>query len=418
MIPSELSEQVYNCIKCGLCSNTCPVYAQLRFEGVSPRGKVQLIRKILEGKLAISENFARLLGTCLLCETCMVNCPSGVRLDRLMKAMRAEVVAKYSLPWQKRALYHLLSGPHMLPFAVFWGRMLEAPLRSLLPKDGKVGTIPCSRLPRLNSRPLLSQYPEIISPVGPRVGRVLYFVGCATNYMSENVGRAVISVLVKLGVEVIIPRGQVCCGFPICLAGARKPFLSNIRRNLEVFDPKDADAVVVDCATCGAALKKEYADVLEEMGEDAEAARELGRKVLDISQYISGFDLEKYLRPVPTRVTYHDPCHLLRTQGVKEEPRSLLKRIPNMEFVEMAGADVCCGGGGAFQMEHPDVASGITKNKIQAIMETRADIVATGCPGCRLQIHGNLGDESIQVVHPIEILATAMACNHCIDLSS
>ena len=282
MIPAELREQVYNCIKCGLCSNTCPVYAQLRFEGVSPRGKVQLIKKILEGKLAISEYFARLLGTCLLCETCMVNCPSGVSLDRLMKAMRAEVVAKYSLSWQKRAIYHLLSGPHLLPFAVFWGRTLEAPLRSLLPKDGKAGTIPCSRLPRLNSRPLLSQYPEIISPVGPRVGRVLYFVGCATNYLSENVGRSVISVLRTLGVEVVIPEGTGVLRLSHLLAGARKPFLNNIRRNLEVFDPKDADAVVVDCATCGAALKKEYASVLEEMGQDARAARELGRNVLDV----------------------------------------------------------------------------------------------------------------------------------------
>jgi glycolate oxidase iron-sulfur subunit len=108
------------------------------------------------------------------------------------------------------------------------------------------------------------------------------------------------------------------------------------------------------------------------------------------------------------RVTYHDPCHLLRGQRVKEEPRNLLKRIPGMEFVEMAGADVCCGGGGAFQMEHPDVALGITKNKIQAIVQSRASFVATGCPGCRLQIHGNLVCERIQVVHPVELLAKAM----------
>ena len=120
MIPTELSEQVYNCIKCGPCSNTCPVYAQLRFEGVSPRGKVQLIKKILEGKLEISENFARLLGTCLLCETCMVNCPSGVGLDRLMKAMRADVVAN-SLPWREAGAHLLLSGPHFAAFRRFLG---------------------------------------------------------------------------------------------------------------------------------------------------------------------------------------------------------------------------------------------------------------------------------------------------------
>jgi glycolate oxidase iron-sulfur subunit len=322
--------------------------------------------------------------------------------------MRAEVVAKFKLPWQKRAVHHLLSGARLLPFAMYWGRTLETPLRSLLAKDGKMGTIPSSKLPRLNSKPLLSQYPETASPAGPPVGRVLYFVGCATNYFSENVGRALIRVLNTLGVEVIIPGGQMCCGFPICLAGARKPALKNIRRNLEVFDPKEADAVIVDCATCGAALKHEYAHILEEMGEDAEAACELGRKVMDISQYLANFELDKYLRPIEGRVTYHDPCHLLRTQNVKEEPRELLRKIPNLEFVEMAGADVCCGGGGAFQFEHADLSAGITRNKVRTIVETGANLVATGCPGCRLQIHGNLEDKSVQVVHPIELLAMAM----------
>lgn len=411
MIPEELKEQVHNCIRCGLCMSTCPVYKQLFFEGASPRGKIQLIKKVLEGKLEPSANFARLLGTCLLCETCTVTCPSGVQLDRLMKAMRAELLSRFSLPWEKRTLFNLLSGSRLLPFCMFWGRTLENPLRFLLPSQGRVGTIPFSKLPRLNARPLISQYPEVVRPDGARVGRVLYFVGCATNYLSENVGRSVIAILSRLGVEVIIPRGQMCCGFPICLAGARKAALKNIRRNLQVFDPTTVDAVIVDCATCGAALKEEYPRVLEEMGEGkaAEAARRLGQKVLDISQYLSRFDLGKNLRPVESRVTYHDPCHLLRTQKVKEEPRSLLKGIPGLEFVEMEGADLCCGGGGTFQVEHPEVAAGITANKIQAILETRADLVATGCPGCRLQIHGNLKDDRIRVVHPVELLALALS---------
>jgi glycolate oxidase iron-sulfur subunit len=200
----------------------------------------------------------------------------------------------------------------------------------------------------------------------------------------------------------------MCCGLPIFLSGARKMALKNMQKNIELFNRKDVDAVIVDCATCGAALKKEYTHILEEMGENAEAARELGRKVQDISQYLLGFDLEKFLRPIKARVTYHDPCHLLRSQGVKEEPRSLLKRIPGVELVEMAGADVCCGGGGTFQWEHPEVASGISGNKVQSIKETRASTVASGCPGCRLQIHGNLGEEPIRVVHPVELVAEAL----------
>jgi glycolate oxidase iron-sulfur subunit len=184
--------------------------------------------------------------------------------------------------------------------------------------------------------------------------------------------------------------------------------LKNIRKNLDLFNRDDVDAVIVDCATCGAALKKEYTHILEEMGENAEPARALGKKVLDVSQYLLRFELGGLLRPVRERVTYHDPCHLLRSQGVKEEPRSLLKRIPGLEFVEMAGADVCCGGGGTFQWEHPEVASGISRNKALAIRETGASLVASGCPGCRLQIYGNLGTEEIRVVHPVQILAKAL----------
>ena len=407
MIARELKEEVHNCIKCGLCLTPCPVYKQLFYEGASPRGKVQLIKKVLEGRLEPSENFHRLLFTCLLCETCTVNCPSGLQVDRLLKAMRAAILDQFGLAWQKRMLFHLLTGDRLLPFFLFWGRTVGNPLVSLLPRGGKVGTIPYAKLPRLNPKPFRSQYPEVI-PASDRRGRVLYFTGCATNYLFENVGRAVIDVLKRLGVEVIIPKDQVCCGLPIFLSGAREMALKNIRKNLELLNRSDVDTIIVGCATCGAALKKEYTHILEEMGEKTEAAKALGRKVVDISSYLLRFDLEKYLKPVQERVTYHDPCHLLRSQGVKEEPRNLLKRIPGVEFVEMAGADVCCGGGGTFQWEHPEVASGISANKVRAIKETQARIVATGCPGCRLQIHGNLGAEPIQVLHPVEILAKAL----------
>jgi glycolate oxidase iron-sulfur subunit len=407
MIAKELKEEVYNCIKCGLCVNACPVYKQLLFEGVSPRGKVQLIKKILEGDLEPSGNFHHLLLTCLLCETCTVQCPSGLKVDRLMKAMRAEMLEKFGLAWQKRVLFYLLSSRHLLPFFLFWGRNLGNPLLSLLPRKGRLGTIPYGKLPRLNPRPLRRQYPEKI-PAAKPAGRVLYFTGCATQYLFENVGHSVIAVLKRLGVEVLIPRDQVCCGLPIFLSGARKTALQNIRKNLEVLSREDVDAVIVDCATCGAALKEEYPHILEEMGEDAAAARALAKKVQDISEYLSRFDLEGILRPVRERVTYHDPCHLVRSQGVKEEPRNLLRRIPGLEMVEMEGADVCCGGGGSFQWEHPEIASGITAAKIQSIKKTRAGAVASGCPGCRLQIYGNLGENPIRVVHPVEILAKAL----------
>jgi glycolate oxidase iron-sulfur subunit len=404
MITKELKEEVYKCIKCGLCLTPCPVYNLLRFEGVSPRGRVQLIKKILEGKTELSENFQSLLFTCLLCETCTANCPSGLKTDRLMKIMRSEIQERLRPDWPKGMLGNLLRDKHRLPFFLFCERTRENLFSS---QEGKSGLLADCELARPDSKALRQQVPEV-NPVPEPKGKVLYFTGCATNYFFPNVGKSVIKVLNRLGMEVILPRGQMCCGLPLFQAGGRKKALKNIRENLKLFNRKDVDAVVVDCAACGAALKKEYALILEEMGEDAKPAKELAGKVMDISQILARYDLGKWLKPVPGRVTYHDPCHLGRSQGIREEPRNLLRRIPGLELVEMAGADACCGGGAALPWEHPDVASGIGRNKVQSIRETRATVVASGCPWCRRQIGENLGQDPIRVLHPIEVIAEAL----------
>jgi len=404
MIAKELKEEVYKCIKCGLCLTPCPVYNLLRFEGASPRGRIQLIKKILEGRAEPSEKFQNLLFTCLLCETCTANCPSGLQTDRLMKAMRTVMQERMGGNWQERILGILPGDKRRLPFFLYCERTRENLLSS---GEGKSGAPSAFEPLRSVSPPLREQVPEV-NPAPESKGRVLYFTGCATNYLFPNVGHAVIKVLNRMGMEVILPQGQMCCGLPLYQFGGRKAALKNIRENLKLLNRKDIYAVVVDCASCGAALKKEYAHILEEMGENTEPAKELAEKVVDISQILARFDLEKILKPVKGRVTYHDPCHLGRSQGVKEEPRNLLRKIPGLELVEMAGAETCCGGGAALPWEYPEVASGIGRNKIQSIKETRAGIVASGCPWCRQQIAENLGQESIRVLHPVEVLAEAL----------
>ena len=404
MIAKELKEDVYKCIKCGLCLTPCPVYNLLRFEGASPRGRIQLIKKILEGRAEPSEKFQNLLFTCLLCETCTANCPSGLQTDRLMKAMRTVMQERMGGNWQERILGILPGDKRRLPFFLYCERTRENLLSS---GEGKSGAPSAFEPLRSVSPPLREQVPEV-NPAPESKGRVLYFTGCATNYLFPNVGHAVIKVLNRMGMEVILPKGQMCCGLPLYQWGGRKAALKNIRENLKLLNRKDIYAVVVDCASCGAALKKEYAHILEEMGENTEPATELAEKVVDISQILARFDLEKILKPVEGRVTYHDPCHLGRSQGVKEEPRNLLRKIPGLELVEMAGAETCCGGGAALPWEYPEVASGIGRNKIQSIKETRAGIVASGCPWCRQQIAENLGQESIRVLHPVEVLAEAL----------
>ncbi len=306
--------------------------------------------------------------------------------------------------WQERVLGSLPREKGHLPFFLYCGGTRENLLSS---GEGKPGALPALEPLRSGAKPLREQVPEVI-PVAEPKGKVLYFTGCATNYLFPNVGHAVIKVLNRMGMEVILPKGQMCCGLPLYQWGGRKAALKNIRENLKLLNGKDLYAVVVDCASCGAALKKEYAHILEEMGENPKPARQLAEKVVDISQILARFDLGKILKPVEQRVTYHDPCHLGRSQGVREEPRNLLRRIPGLELVEMAGAETCCGGGAALPWEYPEVASGIGRNKVQSIKETRAAIVASGCPWCREQIAANLGPETIRVLHPVEVLAEAL----------
>ncbi|MBM4332278.1 MAG: (Fe-S)-binding protein [Deltaproteobacteria bacterium] len=407
MISKTIREEVYNCIKCGICLTPCPVYKQRLMEPFSPRGKVQLIRNILEGRLNLSENFIRILFTCLLCETCTVNCPSGLKVDFLMKAMRTEVIDKFGLSEEKKVLFEFLTGQRPLPANPFREGALNNILTALFPIKGKAGTDPFNKSLHPNGQSFLNMVSEVIKVPQPK-GRVLYFTGCATNYLDGAVGRATVDVLSRLGVEVIIPKEQLCCGLPIFFAGDPKMALPNILKNVALFNRQDVDAVVVECATCGAALKKEYPHILREMGEKTDKALALSQKVMDISQYLMRFDFGGMLRPVPGRVTYHDPCHLLRSQGVKNEPRSLLRKIPELEFAEMDGADVCCGGGGIFQWEHPEISEGITARKIENIENTGATFVATGCPSCRLQISGNLKKDGLEVVHPVQLLARSL----------
>jgi len=228
--------------------------------------------------------------------------------------------------------------------------------------------------------------------------------------MYADVGRSVLQVLAKLGIEVIIPRDQVCCSAPLFLNGAVKKALPNILKNLEILDRVDADAIVVDCATCGAALKKGIPDLLEDLGVDTERASRVAGKVRDISQIVSErvdeLHIESTRSSEPLTVTYHDPCHLVRGMGIAAEPRALIRSLPQVKLAEMEGANECCGGGGFYQFDKVDLSRGITSRKIENIRSTGAKVVLTGCPGCRLTLAGNISEsEDIEVLHTIQLLS-------------
>jgi glycolate oxidase iron-sulfur subunit len=360
--------------------------------------------------------------TCLLCGNCVSFCPSGVHGGHLFSGVRWRAVQRYGMDWKKKMMFQIMASRWKMSSSVWfskWARkMFGGPW---IESKMNAGALDIERIPAVNKKPFSETVPEVVKPEGTARAKVLYFHGCATNYLYEGIGQAVVDVLKKMGVEVIIPKDQTCCGMPIFMSGDRETSLRSIRENLKLFARPDVDAVIVDCGTCGAAIKNEYAHLLKDLrslgeavqDEEIKAAELLAGKVRDVSVFI---DEHKDWLPAmkskgkKIRVTYHDPCHLVLGQKVSAQPRNVLKALPDVEFVEMPGASDCCGGGGSFQVEHAATSRKITSRKVDNIYGTKAAIVATSCPGCTLTISNRLEpDRKIRVMHPVQLLQMALA---------
>ena len=263
-------------------------------------------------------------------------------------------------------------------------------------------------LPPFNRTFFGERSPVVTPAIGKRRGRVAYFYGCATHFFYGEVGEATVRALTGAGMELVIPREQMCCGMPMITAGAYEQALHNIQRNVRLFSRLDVDAVIVECPTCGSAFKKEIPYLLDHLGLPSEEARILSEKTLDIHEFLSDHPIlvpsssAKGSRPLV--VTYHDPCHLAKGQGIQEQPRNLIRSIEGIEFREMRKADACCGGGGSFQFDEPLISRSITEKKVASILETGADLVATPCPSCRMALSNFPAEPRIRVVHPLELL--------------
>ncbi|MDH7499269.1 MAG: (Fe-S)-binding protein [candidate division NC10 bacterium] len=409
MISRANAESLYNCIKCGLCLAACPVYEQILEETASPRGKVQLLKALHHRRLIESRHLEEIASRCLLCHSCASVCPSGMEVGHLIAALRAEMVSSFGLEWKKRlAFRHLLSEKGHFGLAMKGARMV----RPLLPPQVRVAGTPLSGYPSIPPKALHDQVPERIRPSGSAVKTtVAFFPGCMIAYIYPEIGRSFISLLNALRVEVILPKDLVCCGTPLLISGEQEMLAGNLRHNLEVLSSLRAETILTACASCGHTLKKEYAYLLREWGQDDALAQEVGSRVQDVSQFLSRQEeLSHILGPLPIPLTYHDPCHLAKGQGVRAEPRALLRSIPELEYLEMAEADACCGGGGSFQFYFPEISRPIVGAKVENIRRTKAQVVATGCPACRLRLESILKAEGspIEVVHTVQVLERAM----------
>lgn len=407
----ELYEAILRCNKCGFCQANCPVYRELLEESACARGRLRLFRAVLEGEQGLSDSYVKKLDRCTGCMACSASCPSGAGPLRMILAARAYNVGNKGLPRLKSlALRNVLSseGVHGLAFAAAsfaqrLGLMHLAPGR-LVPPGIDLNHFP------LSANPFRGQIAEVVTPADPR-GRVGFFVGCMIDHSLPNVGHATVRVLNRLGFEVVIPKGLKCCGVPLIFSGDLETARSLAEHNLRILSELPVEHIVSSCASCGNGIKNEYRELFKD-GELAVMAERVAAKTVDISVFLANRIEPGQLGEVESfTTTYHDPCHLVRGQGVTAEPRQLIRAVPGVELREMSEADRCCGAGGTFQIFFPDVAWAITQQKLENIKATDTQMVITACPACLQRLQGGLRGTGMpqSTSHVVEFLDRALA---------
>ncbi|HET8575931.1 MAG TPA: (Fe-S)-binding protein [Methylomirabilota bacterium] len=398
------------CVHCGICLPQCPTYRLLGEEMDSPRGRVYLIRAAAEGRTALTPTLARHLDLCLGCRACETACPSGVPFGRLIEAARAQLERqRIHAPTTDRSTLdfalNLFPNPSRLGSLLGmlrlyqWSGMqafvrglgLLAPFKKLQAMEGL--------LPRLPAAP--APLPELTLARGKRRGRAGVLLGCVQRFFYPDVNADTVRLLSAAGWEVVVPREQGCCGALHLHGGRLDDYRGMAGRLLTVFGD-DVDLIVTNAAGCGSALK-EYGHWLP--APDAES---FARKVRDVSEVL--VEAELPLGELRETVTYHDACHLAHGQKVRSQPRDLLGRIPGLSLVELPDSDLCCGSAGVYNLLEPDLAQELARRKVERIRETGARVVATGNPGCMMQIAQQCRAEglAVQVVHPVSLLARAL----------
>ncbi len=404
-----------NCIRCGLCLATCPTYREYLKETASPRGRVALARKGLEGQLELSPNLIEQMYGCFACMACNELCPVGIRPADLALSMRHVQEQIRPAKWKQWLFGGLVSHAGRMEIMTWPLRLYERlGIRRLIYMLGLNRLLPNkirdleAMLPRLPQRPLRRVLPEIAMAYGEERYRVGFFLGCAQSLLFADESAATLRVLARNGCTIITPKEIECCGMPARGYGRMDLVKKQARHNIAVFERCNVDKIITDCATCGSTLK-EYGSLLADDAEWAARAEAFERKVRDISEFLCEIPMRKPAKRVEARVTYHDPCHLRRGQQVWKEPRKILSLIEGLEFVELPEADWCCGSAGSQLITHYDTSWKVLDRKLDNVAKTEARILASGCPGCQMQLNTGLQRRGlpVRVVHPVTLLDEA-----------
>jgi glycolate dehydrogenase iron-sulfur subunit len=406
------------CVHCGLCLNACPTYRVLGVEMDSPRGRVYQMVQIAGGA-PVTESYQEHIGLCLACRGCESACPSGVPYGRMVEDARAELESHCKRGWiarkvRKFVFGRLLQSRGLLSIAGTMLYLFEfSGLRALGRGLGQLGLLGrfgdlLQLTPSADPPFFFSQIGRTFPAEGGRRYRVAFLAGCIANVSFARLNEATVRVLQKNGCEVVIPEGQGCCGALHLHSGLREDARKLARTNIDAVLAGSFDAVITNAAGCGSTLK-EYGELLEDLPEYAEKAKRFSAMMRDVTEFLGSIELNPKLGPVHAPVTYQDSCHLAHGQKVRKAPRDLLRAIPGLVFQEMAGADLCCGSAGVYNVVQNEMAMMILERKMETVNATRAQIVATANPGCMLQLQAGvrLHGKDQRVMHVVEVLDLA-----------
>jgi glycolate oxidase iron-sulfur subunit len=416
LLPSY--EELQGCIRCGRCLPVCPTYQETQLEMFSPRGRLSLLRAVEDGKLELTTGVEEHLYHCLDCRACNTVCPPGVRIGELILRGRVAIETKHPRPWlMKFMLQQVLIGAERAeilsaPMRIIQAMRLDqlgARLVGWLPGIGKKIRELVEFSPRMG-KPIRGELALVTPAQGEKKHRVAFFLGCMMNVAMPDVSRATIRVLTRAGCEVVTPRGQMCCGAPQDDQAMLDFSREMARRNIALFEKTlgDVEAIVTDCAGCSGALK-EYAEWLHDDPAWAERAHQFSSKVRDVTEWLDAiWPVDLKLIHSPVVATYHDPCHLSNVQGVRAQPRNLLKRVQGLTVRPLPDSFPirCCGSAGIYNITHTPMALDLLDRKMEDIAETGAELVVSANPGCLLQLDWGRkrGSDKIKVKHIVEVL--------------
>lgn len=412
-------DAIVNCMHCGLCLPTCPTYALTGLEKSSPRGRIRLIKAVADGELPITQGFVDEMNFCLDCQACETACPAGVKYGSLVEAARAQIFqGGYDSPVSSLAKNVLLDWvfrkQSRLKTLARGLRLYEhSGLKWLLNRTGLLKSLsrklynlqPLS--PSISATFSSDVLPEVIRPKGKPKFRVGFLTGCIMDVAYADVNLDTIQLLLHHDCEVVLPKGQACCGSLLAHNGGREAAREMARHNIEVFEKERLDYIVMNSAGCGAFMK-EYGHVFAEDKEYSKRAEAISLKIKDITEFLA----ETGFKPMEAaessmlkgkRITYHDACHLVHTQKVSQQPRKLLKDIAFIDFIELPESTWCCGSAGIYNIVQYDDSMKLLERKIENIKKVHPDIIVTGNPGCLIQIQHGLEQQGIK----IELMHTA-----------